>query len=300
MSPLFYIYTVPSLFTHPRTLRAAYLMVFTVVSSRRSVARVTTLSSQSLLDASLSKKEKWKIKLGGRIWMSDTCTNTTMQANRQKVTVIPPRFRDSLNLCERRVFLSEASIDIVSIKRSWYSSISGAVWPTVIPLRMKVERKKTGENCYLKLLRSNHPFAPWFPSNFSTLLSMYELALLFDYYVCIKKFIYKKNWKTNIQVQKHTHNHNLSTHPSTVNVVLVCRVSASARAPSGPMLFPPRLVREGGRVWPQHGQSTSTPSSPSYSKYFHILYIFLWFFYLFLTIKSYVSKESNINWNFQI
>ena len=46
----------------------------------------------------------------------------------------------------------------------------------------------------------------------------------------------------------HTHAHTLSTHLSSVNVVLVRRVSASARAPSGPMLLLLRLMREGGEI----------------------------------------------------
>ena len=78
-SQIFYIYTVPALLTHPGTLGAAYLMVFTDVSSRRSKASIITSSSQSLFDASLSEKEK-KIKLRGRINIH-TFENIKMQAN---------------------------------------------------------------------------------------------------------------------------------------------------------------------------------------------------------------------------
>ena len=46
----------------------------------------------------------------------------------------------------------------------------------------------------------------------------------------------------------HTKTLALSTHSSSVNVVLVRRVSANAHAPSGPILFPVRLVWEGVRV----------------------------------------------------
>ena len=49
----------------------------------------------------------------------------------------------------------------------------------------------------------------------------------------------------HINIISHTDTHTLSTHSSTVNVVLVRRVSASARTPSGPMLLALRLVGEG-------------------------------------------------------
>ena len=81
------------------------------------------------------RKINGKMKLRSRIYMSDKYTNITMQANRQKVTVIPPHLRDSLNLCERCVLLSQTSTGFVSMKRSWNSSISGVIWPTVITVQ---------------------------------------------------------------------------------------------------------------------------------------------------------------------
>ena len=132
ISPHFQIYAVPSLFTHPRTPTWWFSLLCLHAGAKQASPH---RYHKAFSTPDFPKKDKWKIKLRSRIYMSDKYTNTTMQANTQKVTVIPPHLRDSLNLCERCVLLSQTSTGFVSMKRSWNSSISGVIWPTVITVQ---------------------------------------------------------------------------------------------------------------------------------------------------------------------
>ena len=80
--------------------------------------------------------------------------------------------------------------------------------------------------------------------------------------------------------------------------MLVRRVSASAYAPSGPILLWERLVWEGGRVWAHHENNTSTPLS----LLFHLISYFLGFMISnsFSNIKDlhklrFLFKQRNLN-----